>query len=332
MTALKDIAAELNLSVSVVSRALNPLPDTHARVSEATRRKVQEAASRLGFRRNRNAEFMKRHRSPAIGVFLPEITDSLIANLIFGISEEAARADFPLCIHTGWNEQRFLDFIKINMERAASGIIAYSAQQYRHPELQHLLTQYCKEGGKLLLLNDCTVADHPVLCMDEQAGGSAAADLLLQSGCSAFRCLCPGLLNGDDKSIRALRWNGFRQRLEQCGRTAAADPDLNATVDFLHRNPGCGIFCTSDAVALQLLRLAWASGLETPRDYKLVGYDNADWTAGLDISSIHQPFREEGRRAAVKLIQMIYGHSEDSELLTPTAMRRGSTPLPHKMK
>ena len=43
--------------------------------------------------------------------------------------------------------------------------------------------------------------------MDEQAGGSAAADLLLQSGCSAFRCLCPGLI-GDDKSLRALRWTG----------------------------------------------------------------------------------------------------------------------------
>ena len=327
MAALKDIAAELNLSVSVVSRALNPSPDTHARVSEETRRKVQETASRLGFRRNRNAEFMKRHRSPAIGVFLPEITDSLIANLIFGISEEAAYADFPLCIHTGWNEQSFLDFIQENMERAASGIIAYSAQQYRHPELQHLLTQYCRDGGKLLLLNDCTVDEYPSLCMDEQAGGSAAADLLLQSGCSAFRCLCPGLI-GDDKSLRALRWNGFRQRLEQCGRTASADPDLNTTVDFLHRNPGCGIFCTSDAVALQLLRLARESGLETPRDYKLVGYDNAEWTAGLDISSIHQPFREEGRRAAVKLIRMIYGHSEDSELLTPTAICRGSTPCP----
>ena len=88
MTSLKDIAAELNLSVSVVSRVLNPAPDAHAKVAPRTRARVLEACQRMGYRRNRTAEFVKRRRFPGIGVFIPQTANTLTANLLFGISED----------------------------------------------------------------------------------------------------------------------------------------------------------------------------------------------------------------------------------------------------
>ena len=188
MFSLKDIAAELDLSVSVVSRSLNPAPDANARVSEKTRQRVLEACQRLGYRRNHAAEFVKRRRLPAIGVFIPRAANSLIANLLFGISEEAGRKDFPLLIHTGMDETSYWEFMHNNLDLAASGIITYSATQYHQPSNQELLKKYSSNGGKVLILNDRTVEGYTKLYIDEFAGGRLAAKMLMDSGCCNFFC------------------------------------------------------------------------------------------------------------------------------------------------
>ena len=324
MVSLKDIAAELNLSVSVVSRALNPAPDANARVSEKTRMLVLETCQRMGYRRNRIAEFVKRRRFPAIGVFIPRTANSLIAKLLFGISEEAGSKDFPLLIHTGMDENSYWEFMHNNLDLAASGIITYSATQYHKSSNLDLLKKYSSNGGKVLILNDCTVKDYTKLYMDEYEGGRLAADMLMASGCQNFICF-----NNEEFSFAAsvtqMRYEGFCGWLHNKGASCLLCKKIEEIPALLKNNSKCGVFAVSDSLAMNIINLASASGLRAPEDFKLVGYDDMEWSEIMGLSTIHQPFREEGRQAAVKIIEMIYGKNVEDEIFTPRAILRKTT-------
>ena len=324
MVSLKDIAAELNLSISVVSRALNPAPDANAKVASKTKKLVLDTCERMGYRRNRMAEFVKRRRFPGIGVFLPKSANSLVANLIFGISEEAGSKDFPLLIHTGMDVDSYSDFMHNNLELAAGGIITYSGAQYQQPGVQKLLEQYCKEGGKVLILNDCTVQGYTKLYMDEFAGGKLAAQMLIDSKCQKFFCYRGEFVPG---SVTQMRYEGFSAKLAKVGASCQLVDKLVDLPKIIKQNPACGVFTVSDSYALLLMQLAAKESLQAPDNFKLVGYDDMDWASSIGLSTIQQPFRQEGKRAAAKIIEMIYGREELDEILIPTTVSRFTTKI-----
>ena len=68
---IKDIAAELGISKSTVSRALNG--DTN-NVSRETLKKIVDVADRLGYRRNEMAVNLRSKSNHMIGIVVPEIT------------------------------------------------------------------------------------------------------------------------------------------------------------------------------------------------------------------------------------------------------------------
>ena len=64
---LKDLAAATGVSISTVSRALA----NHPAISQATTKKVKDAAEKLGYRPNAQARALRGSRSDAIGVVIP---------------------------------------------------------------------------------------------------------------------------------------------------------------------------------------------------------------------------------------------------------------------
>lgn len=95
---LKDLAAELGLSQTTVSRALNGFPE----VNEATRQRVSEAARRLGYRANVAARRLATGRSGAIGVALP-LQRSMhfgphVSEFLSGVSERLAQNEIDLVV------------------------------------------------------------------------------------------------------------------------------------------------------------------------------------------------------------------------------------------
>ena len=66
---IKDIARELQVSSSTVSRALKDYPG----ISDETKRKVKEMAEKLHYRPNAIALSLRKSRSFTIGVIIPEV-------------------------------------------------------------------------------------------------------------------------------------------------------------------------------------------------------------------------------------------------------------------
>ncbi|MBE6357280.1 MAG: LacI family transcriptional regulator [Lentisphaerae bacterium] len=326
MISLKDIAAELNISISVVSRVLNPVPDANARISEATRKKVLETASRLGYRRNRAAEFMKRNRLGVIGVFIPDIADALIANLLFGIAAKAEMLDFPLEIHPGLCESSYTEFMRRHCAQAASGIISYSTAQYHHPEIGSLLDEYCGNGGKLLILNDVTCEKYTTVAMDEVKGGALAAEMLAENPCREY-CFVNDSKSQDANQLLPRRGQGFFQYMDSKAlnaRQISADEELVSLLRASVPAAPVGFFAGYDMLAMKIINQAGAMGKIAGRDFKLVGYDDLPVAGAIKpgLSTIGQPFREEGMLAVEKLVRMIYGSVEKNELLVPYKVKR----------
>ncbi|WP_337748076.1 LacI family DNA-binding transcriptional regulator [Victivallis vadensis] len=328
MTSLKDIAQELGLSISVVSRALNLNPDANARIAPHTSQLIRETAARMGYRRNHAAEFMRRKRSAAIGVFVPEFSNRLIADLILGLHEETNLAGFSLQIHSGLDAASYRSFLADHNSLASTGIISYSPRQYHFPEQEEMLREYCASGGKVLMLNNPDEINLPVLSMDEAFGGALAAEVLMEH----LECTDLLIFSTHDSipySVLSKRSEGFMNRIEKAKRTARQTVSLEEIIETVrHSSSGrCGVFADTDYQAWKLIHQARRAGVVPGRDFYLVGYDNLEFSAFTDppLTTIHQEFREEGHRAIRILLKIIYNMDfEHSTLIRPTLVRRAT--------
>jgi DNA-binding LacI/PurR family transcriptional regulator len=183
MVKLSDIAKESGFSIPVVSRVLSPKPHKGARVADNTRKHIQVIAKRMGYRPNRNAEFLKRGQNPVIGCFLPSRTDSLLAELMKGISEEAEKNNFPLAFYFDMTPKSYMEFIEYSKLSKNCGIITYPYFKI-DPEVETVISNYQENGGKIVLVeggsnlwqwHNCTSVS-----VDNYYGGKLAAKHLLK--------------------------------------------------------------------------------------------------------------------------------------------------------
>ena len=325
MASLKDISRDTGFDVSVVSRALSPDPSANARVSTETRAVIAASAARLGFRPNRAAEFLRRGGSPAIGVFIPEYSNRLVADLVIGLSEAAAPLGFPLSLYFGITLESYDLFLDNASDAAHSGIITYpfDFKMLSEETIAGRLESYRSEKGSVLVLNsEDTPMGVPALSIDNRFGGELAARRLLARGCRKYLTYprFPG------------RTEGFVETLGAEGKTAEIldEKGLRRSLDTLASGKeACfptGLFATTDEHALMAYQAARERGLRVGSEILVIGYDDLCMTAFVDppLTTVHQPFRELGARAVAKMVNMIYGKDELSEKIQPRLAVRDS--------
>lgn len=333
MVSLSDIAREVKMDVSVVSRALNPNPDRHAVVKKETREMIREVARKMGYVPNRTASFNGKKSSATIFCFLPRNADRLTADLMFGIVHAAGRENFPLNFFRGENSGDFAEFINSINHREHSGLITFPPPALGS-EMRQLLKAYHEKRKTILMLNVLSntlkdglapeFMDIPQLGIDEYYGGQLAAKHLILQGCQKFYYTYLAAYPMQH------RIKGFSDAVKSAG---FPEPEsLLSPEDFAGLNDlpdvMCGIYADRDIQALNAVTLMARCGI-TPgeKNILLVGNDDKQQSAYSipTISTIHQPSCEEGELAVKKLIRMIYGQSEENELLKPYLIVRQSS-------
>ncbi len=91
---IKDLAKQLNVSPSTISRALKDHPD----ISEKTKIAVRELAKKLNYRPNTLARSLRQKRSNIIGVIIPQVTHHFFSSVISGIEDMAYKKNFNVII------------------------------------------------------------------------------------------------------------------------------------------------------------------------------------------------------------------------------------------
>lgn len=341
---IDDVAREAGVSKTAVSFAFNQ-PDN---LNAATRDRILAVAATLGYRPSPLARRLASRRTGQIGLVVPQEIHDIFANpfmgeLLRGLGEPLDQEGLSLVI---------VPPVQGSLAKALDGALVDGlvllGLSPDHPELAAL------RHGKLplVVLDGDGWDDVPAVSVDDFAGGRAAAEHLRSIG---HRRITVVLMAAHADSpvdegygTGARRMAGIRAGLGIVDGTHPDDVGIDlrivaATVSAdggrdlflrLHRDGlPSAVMLMSDITAIGLLTAATAAGVRVPEDLSIVGYDDipaASWTTP-QLTTVHQPIREKGRRAAEALGQLVAGTgftgAPHVELPTHLVVR-GSTALP----
>ena len=333
----RDIAARVGISVAAVSRALNGHPD----VSEATRRRVLEAARQLNYRPNAAAKTLVTQRSRLIGVYFlgqerARFSHPFASEVVDGILEGLATAGYDLLVFGDGLYDGAPSFLHLAAHRQIDGAVflGLRTDDPRWDELARLPFPF--------VTVDVPVEAARAVCVgcDHIEGARLVARHLASLGHRRI-----AMINGHRWApVSWERLSGFTAGLRQAGLDLDGSLVLEGdfteasgyrcALELLQRRPRpTAIFAASDLMALGVLRAARELGIAVPDELSVAGYDDiADAARSMPpLTTVHQPRRQVGVTAAqavVGLIERSDDHTPSRVLLRPELVVRASTGPP----
>ena len=174
--------------------------------------------------------------------------------------------------------------------------------------------------------------------VDNYRGAFDAVSYLLELGHRQIAFVMP---EREVSAIKA-RHNGYLAALKAHGVPTSndlifktrgnSDPEQSAAIlrRLRELDPApTAVFANNDGIALSLYAAAMKLGVRIPGDFSLVGFDNADMTEAMDLTTMEQPFADIGRAAVELLENRLAAAPRDDKaihkILTPRLIKRGST-------
>jgi LacI family transcriptional regulator len=313
---LKDLAAELGLSQTTVSRALNGFPE----VNEETRQRVSEAAARLGYRANASARRLATGRAGAIGLTLP-LQRSLhfgphTAEFLSGISERMAQLEIDIVVTPLDADNEVPVFRRLAASKRVDAVVisAPTPDDERIAALTELGLPFVLHGRA----PDVTIP-HAWLDIDNEGAFHRATNHLIDLGHTRI-----ALINGPQEQTFAIhRERGFRRAMT--GRGLTPDPQLigggrftdengfRLAQAFLERSPRpTAVLAGSMMTALGVFRAIRTAGLELGKDVSMIAHDDVFPYLNADnmvpsMSTTRSSIRAAGARIAELLLQLQEG-------------------------
>lgn len=323
---LKQIARELEVSISTVSKALRNSPE----ISEDTKQKVQAFAKLYNYRPNNIALSLKNRKTNTIGIIIPEIVHHFFSKVIRGVELVANKRGYNVII--GLSNESFSKEV-INMEMLANGsidgfIISISKETQQLQDYHHF--NETMSQGMPIVMFDRVVSD--IKCdkviVDDLNGAKNAVEKLIKNNCKAIALIT----TKDYVSVGKLRTQGYLEALEnhkiqpkaelilKIDDTLDYETHLEALEDeieqlFKSNSHIDGIFAVNELYALSAMKVARKLGLKIPEDIQVIGFTDGvlskHSTPGLTTVSQHA--QQMGERAADLLINKLENKIETEE-------------------
>lgn len=311
---IKDIANELGISLSTVSRALadNPL------VKSETREAVKELARKYHYQPNFTALSLRNNKSKTLGIIIPQLVHEFFALVLRGIEEHAYKTGYSVIIcSTHESYEREVIDTKTLLTGRVDGLLACVSHETKN--FDHFAEIHDRGIPQVFFDRICNaVPSHKVVIDDFQAGYQATRHLI-DIGCRKIAYI-GGPINLQINKDRAA---GYRKALADGGLTTHEswvihsdaenfEGGIRDTKDLISKYEIDGLFGATDMLAIGAMKNIKKAGLSIPEDIAVVGFSN--WSISEiyepSLSTIHQPGYEMGRRAAELLIQEIENPGE----------------------
>jgi len=272
-----DVAHRAGVSQSAVSRSFTE----GASVSAATRLKVMEAASALGYRPNLAARALITRRSGIIGVAVSYLENqfypSVLEALSQALAQALAQAGYRMLLFTAKRHEPSDPVLEEVMRYRVDAILLLSASLSSHFDAE------CQKAGiPVILVNRRTDSPNVWSVTGDNHGGARAIAAFLAAGGHRRFAFMAGL---EDASTSREREEGFGQHLATQGlappRRAVGHYDFGAACDATRtllraKDRPDALFCANDHMALAAINVARAEfGLDVGRDLSIVGFDDA---------------------------------------------------------
>jgi len=322
---IQDVAKLADVSTATVSRALaNP-----ERVSVETRARVFEAIAKIGYVPNPAARSLRSQKTYMVLVVLPDLSNTFFSKILRGIEETLFEAGYGMIISDlDGSPEKEAHFAAFTAAGRVDGAILLNG---------HLFGQSRDGKGPAAKLNIPLVAlceaipgaDIPQIEVDNRA---AARRMTLHLASLGHRSIA--YVSGPAENIlEQERFRGYQDGLTTAG--IPFDPALVVPGDYtLESGVRAGqelvgrserptaVFCTSDEMAIGLIRTLSSAGVRVPEDMSIAGFDDIEFAAAAQpaLTTIHQPRRELGQTAATVLIDLLQGRSTQKRIRLETEL------------
>lgn len=315
---LKQIAKELDVSISTVSKSLRDSSE----ISEDTRQKVQAFAKLYNYKPNNIALSLKNRKSKTICIIIPEIIHHFFATVISGVEHVANKKGYNVIVCL--SDESF-DKEVINMEMLANGsidgfIMSLSKETQQKKDFHHI-TEVINQGMPVVMFDRVT---NDILCdkviIDDNLAAFNATQYLIDKGYKKIALIT----TVDYVSVGKLRTEGYSKALKN--NDIAVDENLILKIEdtdnfeshiesLISNNEIDAIFAVNEIFAVTAIKTATRLGKKVPNDLSIIGFTDGIISkySSPSITTVGQNGVKMGEKAAVMLIEKLEIEEEDYE-------------------
>jgi LacI family transcriptional regulator len=320
---LKQIAKELGVSVSTVSKALNGSPE----ISEPTKQRVQEYAKLKNYKPNVIGLNLKNRRTKTIGVIIPNILNSFFAKVFSGIEKVADEKGYKVitCI-SNESLDKEINALEMLSNGTIDGFILSVAEESQKLKKFDHFTSIINEGTPIVMFDRiATEVNCDKVIVDDFESAVHATEHLIKTGCKKIALLS----SIDNLSVGKHRAEGFYSAMKKNNLkvddsivilTENSD-DFNAKIGgFFIKNKPDGVFALDEHASVTAMKLGIQNGYKIPQDLSIIGFADGVWSRRMtpSLSTVSQHGPEIGEVAAKLLIDKLENASETVTYSTTT--------------
>ncbi len=315
---LKQIARELDVSISTVSKSLR----NSLEISEDTRQKVQAFAKLYNYRPNNIALSLKNRKSKTICIIIPEIIHHFFATVISGVERIANEKGYNVIVCL--SDESF-DKEVINMEMLANGsidgfIMSLSKETQQKRDFHHI-SEVINQGMPVVMFDRVT---NDILCdkviIDDGLAAFNATQFLIDKG---FRKIAI-ISTVDYVSVGKLRTDGYIQALKSNDikldenlilKIEDTDNFESQIVSLIENNELDAIFAVNEIFAVTAIKVATRLGKKVPEDISIIGFTDGIISkySSPSITTVSQNGIKMGEKAAKMLLEKLEMEEDEDE-------------------
>jgi LacI family transcriptional regulator len=324
-TTIRDVAHRAGVSIATVSRALRDAES----VTPETRARVTQAATELEYEPSQLGRQLAQGRHAANGIVFPDLSGPYYAEVVLGYESVAAQLERSVLILSTQGRRESAALVT-GLAARCDGLVVLGPTV--DDDLVHRLV---RRGTPVVLVARTPLADADPINAENSASAALLGEHLVAAGARTIRFV------GDPEATSDVteRFAAIKAAAQRDGATVSVDPVSDFSEDagtYAARAALAGrrttplpdaFACANDELALGLMIGLRDAGLRVPEDAIVSGWDDVMAARYAGLTTVRQPMRDLGARAAQLLDQLIHRTRETPvhEVLPTELIVRQST-------
>ncbi|MDF1508696.1 catabolite control protein A [Robertmurraya sp. DFI.2.37] len=310
-----DVAREANVSMATVSRVVNGNPN----VKPATRKKVLEVISRLGYRPNAVARGLASKKTTTVGVVIPDISSTFFAELARGIEDIATMYKYNIILsNSDQNKEKELHLLNTMLGKQVDGIVFMGGNiTEEHVE------EFEKSPVPIVLAGSIEETEQvPSVNIDHEQATYDAVSSFVEKGHKKIAFVIGPFHEPINEKKKLI---GYKRALHEAGidyneeLVVEGDYTYDSGIEAFEKlmeleDKPTAIFVGSDEMALGVVHGAEDQGYSIPADFEVISSDNTRLALMVrpQLTTVVQPLYDIGA-VAMRLLTKLMNKEKVSE-------------------